>query len=103
MTMERENTNLPPLDPLSIDLALNPKIFVGRVDMNVTQDFIIITAERARLVLRDAVHNMERSTAWQTPLGILATIVVALPVTAFHFRISSGSQKIHGKRSSSGQ
>ena len=67
--MEREHNQQSPPDPLSIDRALNQKILVGRVDTNVTQDFIIITADRARLVLRDAVGNMERSTAWQTPLA----------------------------------
>jgi hypothetical protein len=70
-------------DPLSVDFALNQRMIVGRVDRNVTQDFIIITADRARLILRDAVDNMERSKAWQTPLGILATIFVALPITSF--------------------
>jgi len=33
--------------------------------------------------LRDAIDNMERSKAWQTPAGILATILVVFPVSTF--------------------
>jgi hypothetical protein len=58
-------------------------MIVGRVDRNVTQEFIIITADKARLILRDAADDMERSTAWQTPAGILATIGVVFPTTTF--------------------
>jgi|ERR1017187_5523959 hypothetical protein len=54
-----------------------------RVDANLKQEIIVITADKARLCLRDAVDNMERSKAWQTPAGILATILVVFPVSTF--------------------
>jgi hypothetical protein len=54
-----------------------------RVDANLKQEIIVITADKARLCLRDAVDNLERSKAWQTPAGILATILVVFPVSIF--------------------
>jgi hypothetical protein len=79
----------PAPDPLSLDLILNRKTIVGRVDTNVTQDFIVITADKARLILRDAVDNMELSRAWQTPLGLLVTLLATLFTTSFQdvFRV----------------
>ena len=47
------------------------------------QEIIVITADKARLCLRDAVDNMERSRAWHTPAGIPATIVAIFPVSSF--------------------
>jgi hypothetical protein len=54
-----------------------------RVDANLKQEIIVITADKGRLCLRDAVDNMERSRAWQTPAGIFATILVVFPVSTF--------------------
>jgi len=68
-------------EPVTIDPALNRMIL--RVDANLKQEIIVITADKARLCLRDAVDDMERSKAWQTPAGILATILVIFPVSTF--------------------
>lgn len=76
-------TQPPAPDPLFLDLTLNREVIVGRVDRNVTQEFIIITADKARLILHDAADCMERRDSWQTPAGILVTILVIFPTTAF--------------------
>ena len=70
-------------DLLSLDLSLNQKMIVGRVDRNVTQEFILVTADKARLILREAADRMEQSNSWQAPLGILVTIGVIFPTTTF--------------------
>ena len=47
------------------------------------QEIIVITADKARLCQRDAIDTMERSRAWHTPAGILATIIAIFPVSSF--------------------
>jgi hypothetical protein len=79
--MNGEEPRQPAPEPVTIDPALTGMIL--RVDANLKQEIIVITADKARLCLRDAVDNMERSKAWQTPAGILITILVVFPVSTF--------------------
>jgi len=68
-------------DPITIDPSLSRMI--QRVDTNLSQEIIVITVDKVRLCLRDAVDNMERNKAWQTPAGISVTIIVIFPASTF--------------------
>jgi hypothetical protein len=79
--MNPEEPRPPAPEPVTIDPALNRMI--QRVDSNLKQEVIVITADKARLCLHAAINNTERSKAWQTPAGILVTILVVFPVSTF--------------------
>jgi hypothetical protein len=67
--------------PVTVDPALNSMI--SRVDVNLQQEIFTTTSDKASLCLRDTVENLERNKAWQTPAGILVTILVVFPVSTF--------------------
>jgi hypothetical protein len=79
MTPEQRQT--PPSGPITINLGFDQ--LIRRVDTNVTQDFMVITADKARLCLIQALDRMERRRAWIAPAGILATLIVVFPTTTF--------------------
>jgi hypothetical protein len=79
------NSEQPPQPPAPEPVTIDPSLsrMIQRVDTNLSQEIIVITVDKARLCLRDAVDNLERSKAWQTPAGILVTIMVTFPVSTF--------------------
>ncbi|MGO9262036.1 MAG: DNAJC11 domain-containing protein [Bryobacteraceae bacterium] len=68
-------------DHITFNLDLNQMI--ERVDTNIRQEIMVITADKVRLCLLDALERMERRKAWMTPAGILATLIVIFPTTTF--------------------
>jgi hypothetical protein len=66
---------------ITIDLDLSQ--LIEKVDTNVRQEIIILTADKARLCLRDTLQRMEHRKAWIAPAGILATLLVVFPTTTF--------------------
>jgi len=58
-------------------------IQITSIDANLKQEVFITTVDKARNCLKETLTNMERRTAWATPAGILATIVVVFPTASF--------------------
>lgn len=79
--MTSEQRQAQSLGPIKIDLGFNE--LVQRVDTNITQEIMVITADKVRLCLLDALDRVDRRKAWVAPAGILATLVVVFPTTTF--------------------
>lgn len=45
---------------------------------NVDQHFITITEDKVDIILRDHLKEIKAKTAWETPLGILVSLIIAL-------------------------
>ena len=73
-----QGQDLPVQAAITIDTGMNERI-VQRVDANVSQEIVVTTADKVRLVLRDAMQKIELRDAWKAPLGILVTLLVVLP------------------------
>lgn len=76
------NESKTPTDTLTMNQAINQKM-VRRVDTNVGQDIIIVTADKVRLCLQETLQRLQDRRAWIAPAGILATLAVGFPATTF--------------------
>ena len=56
---------------------------VDRVHFNVAQDIIVITEDRLKLHLSDAIGKTEKKNGWIAPLGIMIALVLALVTADF--------------------
>jgi Flp pilus assembly protein TadB len=61
----------------------NQLVNVKKVNMNVDQELIMITEDKAELCLRDYLDNVEKRGSWATPLAIFLTVVVTMVTTSF--------------------
>jgi hypothetical protein len=68
---------------ITIDTGMNARI-VQRQDTNLDQEIFTTTADKAKLVLIDAMNRLELRDAWQAPFGILVALLAVLPVSTFH-------------------
>lgn len=58
----------------------------SQVFSNVSQEIILLTEDKIRLALLHHLSIMEQRRSWIAPLGILLTILIVFPTTAFqHF------------------
>ena len=77
----------PPEKPRITATDLRNKKFVREVRANISSDVLVITEDKVRLVLIENQEQSLKQRSWQTPLGILATLLTVLvttrPVSAF--------------------
>jgi Flp pilus assembly protein TadB len=70
-------------------LAQKLAVDVKKVNVNVSQEMIIITEDKVKLCLMKYLENMEKRSSWTTPLAIFLTVVVTLLTTSFKVFIVS--------------
>jgi hypothetical protein len=75
-TATQQPTTQQPIIPSSQSL-----IQVQKVNMNTSQELIVITEDKARICLMNHVQNIEKRNAWMAPAGILATLIITLATT----------------------
>jgi undecaprenyl pyrophosphate phosphatase UppP len=56
---------------------------VKKVNVNVDQEIIMITEDRAKLCLMKYLENIGKRDSWTTPLAILLAVIVTLATTSF--------------------
>ena len=56
---------------------------VNEVNLNVAQNYIVITEDKLRLHLIGNLKNRERKNAWIAPLGIFLAIMLSFVTTDF--------------------
>jgi hypothetical protein len=61
---------------------LTNKKFVQALYTNIKSDLILITEDKARHCLRDNIDFMAQRNEWQTPAGILATLLTVMLTTS---------------------
>ena len=61
----------------------NKTVEIVSVYQNTSQEIVEITTDRLRLVLVEHRQGFERKKEWQTPLGILVTILLVFTTTDF--------------------
>lgn len=49
---------------------------VDEIHENTSTQIITITADKLKIILMEYLHKVERSKAWQAPLGLLLTIIL---------------------------
>ncbi len=62
-------------------------IVVNEVHRNVSQELIEITADKLELILNQHIDSLEKSKEWQTPLSLIATIVLVLSTADFKYSL----------------
>lgn len=67
-----------------ITIDLGPNGLVQRVDKNINQHIIVVTADKAKLCLLEARDRTIAANSWQTPAGLLITFVVVFTTATFH-------------------
>jgi len=63
--------------------SLGQLVNVKKVNLNVDQEIIMITEDRAKLCLMKYLENIGKRDSWTTPFAILLTVVVTLATTSF--------------------
>ncbi|WP_296222087.1 hypothetical protein [Pseudomonas sp. UBA2684] len=61
----------------------NSKVEVGKVHRNVSQDVVVITVDRLRILITTHIEFVEKSTGWQAALGVFISLVAALSTADF--------------------
>lgn len=62
---------------------LGELVQVDRVHLNVAQNIIVITEDRLKLHLSDAIDKTEKRNGWIAPLGIMISLLLTLVTTDF--------------------
>jgi hypothetical protein len=80
-------TGQPPEDEKKEGISIRPtdlrnNRFVRTVHTNISSNVIIITEDKALICLMNNVHRLRNREAWQTPAGILATLVTVMITAA---------------------
>ncbi len=73
----------PPVTTEITESLASQLITVSEVSLNVSQGIIITTEDKIRICLSEHLKRMEKKKGWLTPLGIFATIIVALVTSTF--------------------
>jgi hypothetical protein len=63
--------------------SLGQLVNVKKVNVNVDQELIMITEDRAKLCLMNFLQNMGKRDSWTTPAAIFLTVVATLATTSF--------------------
>jgi hypothetical protein len=63
--------------------SLGQLVNVRKFNVNVDQELIMITEDRAKLCLMKYLEDMGKRDSWTTPFAILLTVVVTLSSTSF--------------------
>ncbi|MBK5294186.1 MAG: hypothetical protein JJE04_21220 [Acidobacteriia bacterium] len=66
-------------------IVIDPSIdsIVKQVYTNVDQELLVTTVDKVQICLMQVFQGMQLGSAWKTPLGILATLLIVFPTTAF--------------------
>ncbi|HEY2346046.1 MAG TPA: hypothetical protein VGH80_09190 [Xanthomonadaceae bacterium] len=56
---------------------------VDEIHENTSTQIITITADKLKIILMEYLQKVEKAKAWQTPLGILLTVVLVFCSTDF--------------------
>lgn len=59
------------------------RVEVGKVHRNVSQEVVVITIDRLRILVSDYAKKAERAGEWQAALGVFITLVAAISTTTF--------------------
>lgn len=56
---------------------------VSDIHVNVSQEYIIITEDKTRIILIQHLNRLEKKHAWHTPVGIFIPIVATFITATF--------------------
>ena len=59
------------------------RVEVGKVHRNVSQEVVVITIDRLRILISDHVKKAERAGEWQAALGVFSSLLAAISTTTF--------------------
>ncbi|MGW5098953.1 hypothetical protein [Streptomyces sp. NPDC004100] len=77
------NVNSPHEPTIAPQPGIQVSVPTTHVYMNTQQEVIIVTKDKARLCLHDALGNMRKKDAWVAPFGILISIGFSLLTSDF--------------------
>ena len=63
---------------------INQRQALNAVHVNVSQETIVVTGDKMRLVLNDVLISAKRQQAWHAPAGLLLSEVATLVASTFH-------------------
>ena len=58
-------------------------IDVKSVHSNVSQEVVVTTVDKLKIILGNHLHAIERKREWIAPAGLFTTLVVVFPTTSF--------------------
>jgi hypothetical protein len=70
-------------ESITIGSFTGPLVNVTKIHQNLSQEVIMITEDKAQLILSKHLKNMEMRRDWVAPLGILIAIVTAFSTSTF--------------------
>ena len=59
------------------------RVEVGKVHRNVSQEVVVITVDRLRILITGHIACIEKATGWQAALGVFISLVAALSTANF--------------------
>ncbi|VXB75210.1 hypothetical protein [Pseudomonas sp. 8O] len=68
------------------------KVEVGKVHRNVSQEVVVITVDRLRILISSHVSCIEKSMGWQAALGVFISLVAALSTAEFKDAFNVGGE-----------